>query len=245
MAARTQKLFLFSLFSLAVCAGAPVTRHEPLKFAGPFARINCGAFVQIIARFYTPGGYKLAGGTGTVIHRSGLVITAAHVVKDVTEAEYIEAVFWNVSCTDRKAYLVDARRVELSILRLSDEKDAALLQPIERENFPAFHPPRRGYKLEPKEAVWFFGECSLQSVGQVEKTDLRANKVDPVIQVDADVEFGDSGAPLLTMGGKYVGILITKLPNNQRGGNFVPMDDVAKALNLEEILKKVNREERP
>jgi S1-C subfamily serine protease len=184
-----------------------------------------GATVTITA---TGGGH----GSGFFIHRSGYLLTNAHVVGD---AKFV------------RIELLTGRAVLGEVLRTDKRRDVALVE-VEEGGFPALAVRRRPAVVS--EEVFAVGtpiDRALRSTvtrGVVSgfRTSERSGGLKE-IQADVDIQGGSSGGPLVDGSGNVVGITVAGIGVQQLSAGlnfFVPIVDALKFLNIELKKRKIS-----
>ncbi|WP_052487176.1 S1C family serine protease [Gordoniibacillus kamchatkensis] len=144
--------------------------------------------------------YSLAHGTGVIVKSDGVIVTNAHVVKDMTSIVVVTS--------DGKSY--PGRTTNLDA-----ESDLALVK-IDAANLPAATLAASG-DLKVGETVAAIGtpiSFALRNsvtVGIVSGIDRSVSSEYPLIQTDAAINPGNSGGALVNMRGEVVGINTMKL----------------------------------
>jgi S1-C subfamily serine protease len=163
-----------------------------------------------------PGGQEAHGlGTGVVVDASGSILTALHVVED---ASRIQLTFANGT---RAGATLEVSRAETDIAVLRPDQLPVGVAPATLGNPRAVRVGSEAYIVGNP-----FGLYDSMSVGVVSGLD-RSFKVpdsgrvlEGLIQVDAAVNPGNSGGPLLNRAGQVVGI-VTALVNPTGGEVFI------------------------
>jgi hypothetical protein len=138
-------------------------------------------------------------GTAFVVHPDGYLLTAAHVVKDATQVEVV---------IEDKSY--DARLVGVDV-----KSDLALLH-IKAKNLPALLLSNSN-AVQVGEEVRAFGFPLTSALGSSVKvtrgtvSGIETKDAQTVFQIDAAVNPGNSGGPLVTEKGEVIGVVNAKL----------------------------------
>lgn len=170
-------------------------------------------------------------GTAFCVSSSGLFVTNAHVVKTVADDEEVDLVLH--SGTEK------SRIVKAKIVRRDTESDLAVLQIVEKTDcqFLVLGDTKGLQETDQILAVGFpfgkalaleEGEFPSVSVNVGRVTSLRKTEGDlALIQIDAQVNPGNSGGPLLSESGKLIGIVQSGIQNS--GVHFaIPVDKLRK-----------------
>ncbi|ARN73732.1 S1C family serine protease [Oceanicoccus sagamiensis] len=168
-------------------------------------------------------------GSGIIIDKSGLVMTAAHVVENADQV---------------KISLADGREFSATIISASTMADVALIQINEPPDDLVFVKPWDSDQVKTGEQVFVIGspyglEHTL-TVGYLSGrriTDGEESLMDlEFLQTDAAVNQGNSGGPLFNKEGRLIGIV--SHIRTQSGGNeglgFAASINMAKSLMLDE-----------
>jgi S1-C subfamily serine protease len=141
-------------------------------------------------------------GTGVVIDEGGDILTALHVVNDSTT---IELIFADGS---KSTGQIAAKQPENDIAVIKPDKPPALLVPAVLGNPRAMHIGDEAYVVGNP-----FGLYSSMSAGVISGFDRSFQpigtdlKLQGLIQIDAAVNPGNSGGPLLNRAGQVIGII--------------------------------------
>lgn len=160
-----------------------------------------------------------ASGTGFVVSREGHVLTANHVVSSGG----------NVTIT-----LASGRSLTASVAAADPDADIALLEADLEAPVPVVELSTAGY---PGVGEWVvvlgnpFGAGLTASIGIVSSTESALGPSDArgLIQTDAAVNPGNSGGPVVDLGGRVVGIATSRISSGQGIGFALP---VARAVPL-------------
>ncbi|MFO0998195.1 MAG: serine protease [Alphaproteobacteria bacterium] len=171
---------------------------------------SAGAYVRVIVRGRGddgPGSKEMAGGivngaSGTIIARSGLIITAAHIAIDPK--------------LDAEIITLDGRAHKARILRVDPARELAVLQmqPFAGMQVAELADSARLAKGDPVFAVGTPGNRpGVVSLGRVVES-RRASRLeyngygfDDAIKLKIDVEPGNSGGPVFDRDGRVIGIV--------------------------------------
>jgi serine protease Do len=177
--------------------------------------------------FAFPGGDRTVEttsvGSGWVVHRSGYIVTNAHVVAQTAE---------------RKVVFSDGREFDAEIVGVDAENDLAVLKIVPDRALVEL-PLGRSDDLMVGETVIAIGnplglKHSVTS-GVISATDrtLEVDKHPPftgLIQTDASINPGNSGGPLLNILGELVGVNFAIRGDGQNIGFAIPVDRLATVL---------------
>lgn len=227
------KFFSFLLLSSLLASSAVV---EAIPLSKIFQRVN-PAVVEVLTSQHDysrvrPGEkvYGIGLGSGVVISKDGLVVTAAHVVQ---VADFVSVRFLN------------GRKVSAKILNSVVQADVALLQ---LENIPddlVVAKLGNSDKVSTGDEVFVvgapYGMNHTLTVGHISSRrrpkDFSGQMV-PIefLQTDASINKGNSGGPLFSMDGKVIGIVshILSLSGGFEGLGFAVSINTVKEL----LLKK-------
>ncbi|MFC0211293.1 trypsin-like peptidase domain-containing protein [Paenibacillus chartarius] len=176
--------------------------------------------------------FNLGHGTGVIMDRNGVIITNAHVVKDMKNLVVVTA--------DGKSYPGKATNID-------EESDLALVK-IEASNLPTATLAAAG-DIEVGETVAAIGtpiSFALRNsvtVGIVSGLDRSLSSRYQLIQTDAAINPGNSGGALVNMEGEVVGINTMKFTSYgvENLGFAIPMDTVRYVLDHFQKYGKVKR----
>lgn len=204
---------------------------------------------------------RVAGGTGFVIEPQGLALTNKHVVAD-TAADY------TALTKDGKEYDVEVISRDpvndLAVIQLHEKtEDKANRKTGEKKDFgakPKNLPTTRlgdSSKLKVGQKVFAIGNARgeyensvtagiISAIGrEIQASDLGGNMretLSGLIQTDAAINFGNSGGPLINLGGEVIGVN-TAVDTTATGIGFaIPVNQIKPAL---ESVQKFGRIVRP
>lgn len=172
-------------------------------------------------------------GTGVVVDPSGLVLTNFHVVAPLLGDPRRVGVGGPASTLTVR--FANGREVP-GVLVIGDrEQDIALLRlrPADSaETFPAAALGRSA-ELDVGESVFAVGtplglehSVSAGIVAALDRTHVLANRRLALIQLDASINFGNSGGPLFNLEGELVGITTAMVERAQGIGFAIPIDHI-------------------
>jgi S1-C subfamily serine protease len=223
-------------FLLAVLAQVLAIAPAP---ADPLSRVEVGklgksatAFVEVKANGRT------SSGSAFCVHSSGLFITNEHVVRPSGQPGIIRLIL--------DSGLTTQRVLTASIVRSDKESDLALLRVESRERLPALMLGSLDDLTELMELVAFgfpFGQAlSPQkqeypavsvNVGNVTSLRRKGNELHR-IQLDAALNPGNSGGPVLDRNGKVVGMVVSGV--RASGVNFaIPVNELTRFLSKPDL----------
>jgi S1-C subfamily serine protease len=157
-------------------------------------------------------------GTGFVSDREGRMLTAFHVIKDMNEIDVV---------------LANGKRVSVRVVGTAPQLDIALLQPNQPVDDLRPLPFCDSDSLQPGQKVIAIGNAlglhNTVTVGVVSGVGRRLSEVpteiqDAMIQIDAAVNPGNSGGPLLNSAGQVIGIVDANTPSGQNLGFAIPIN---------------------
>lgn len=138
-------------------------------------------------------------GSGFVALAGGIIITAAHVVKEAPRVDVITA---------------DGRRITAEVLRRDTTLDLAALRAADRNLPPiAWADPSAVALGEPVRVIGYPGNVGLAVTGGV----LASRTPSPpapreTLITDANADIGNSGGPLVTRCGEALGVVVERQP---------------------------------
>jgi 2-alkenal reductase len=186
-----------------------------------------------------PGKATLQEGSGFVVDKAGVIVTAAHVILSTPSAAVLPG-------PARAVYVQfdDGDRVKAEIVGWDPYDDVGVLKvaPLAHKLVPVPLGVSAGVKVgQPVAAIGSpFGAESSLSVGVVSGVDrtipslTSAYELFGAIQTDAPINQGNSGGPLFNAGGRVIGInaqIRSSLESGFEGVSFaVPIDSVKRSL---------------
>jgi serine protease Do len=181
-----------------------------------------GRSVAATVEVYTPTG----SGSGFIVHESGLVVTAQHVIEGQGRQSYRSVkvrLFPEQPCEQ----IVDG-----IVFRSHRALDIALIWLLVEGRLPtvAIGNPQ---KLHHAQTVYAIGApagmSSTVSKGIVSNPNCRYRKIQ-CIQTDAAIDHGNSGGPLITEAGEAVGVTVWGYGNYDAAKFAVPIDYFTKEI---------------
>lgn len=174
-----------------------------------------------------------ASGAGVVYDQDGaLLLTNHHVIEPVLRAR---ALFGAGPATQITARFADGRARRARIIAADPDEDVAILRldrELDDERFDAA-PVGRSSELRLGEQVFAIGspvgfEATVATgiVSALERTEVLANRQLPLIQLDAAINFGNSGGPLFNLEGELVGITTARSSRGEGIGFAIPIDRI-------------------
>jgi S1-C subfamily serine protease len=177
---------------------------------------------------------ELAGsvaGAGVVYDASGTLLTNYHVIAPILRASRV----LGDSGGALTVRFVDGRVRAAKILAADPDEDVAILGVVrerEQERFEAA-PLGHSSSLRLGEQVFsigspvgFEGTVATGIISAQNRTGVLANRQLPVLQLDAAINFGNSGGPLFNLAGEIVGITTARSSRGEGIGFAIPIDRV-------------------
>lgn len=174
-------------------------------------------------------------GSGVVYDAGGLVLTNYHVIEPMLQAQGFGGVTRVTSATARFA---DGRGRPAKVVAADPDEDIAILRlaPDHRggvaERFAAA-PVGESALLRLGEQVFAIGspvgfEATVATgiVSALDRTEILAKRQLPLIQLDAAINFGNSGGPLFNLRGELVGITTARSSRGEGIGFAIPIDRI-------------------
>jgi WD40 repeat protein len=145
-------------------------------------------------------------GTAFFVSSEGYAVTCAHVVKDATEVQLAIA----------------GKTFKASIIAVDEKNDVAVLK-VEASGQPTI-PIGLASKVEAGARVWVLGFPLASMLGDTVKvtsgtiSGVTVQGTQRIIQIDAAVNPGNSGGPLLNDGGEVIGVVNAKIVGAEVAG---------------------------
>jgi V8-like Glu-specific endopeptidase len=178
---------------------------------------NLEAQVAVVKKGKASTAYlKVSGGSGTAfcIHQSGLFLTNAHVVEEVSHSEKVTLIL-NSGESNQKA-------VKATVVRKSSEDDLALLKAdSENEKFNPLSIGNSNDSYETQEVFTFgfpLGSALASDEGSDPAISVTMGRINSLrkkegildmLQLDAVLTKGNSGGPILNTSGEVVGVVVS------------------------------------
>ncbi|GEM_PF-1489179 len=174
-------------------------------------------------------------GAGVVYDATGLVLTNYHVIESVLQAQ---ANFGQQRVSPAAARFPDGRVRAARVIAADPDEDIAILK-LEREQmgnederFTAA-PIGSSAALRLGEQVFAIGspvgfEATVATgiVSALDRTEILAKRQLALIQIDASINFGNSGGPLFSLRGELVGINTARSSRGEGIGFAIPIDRI-------------------
>ena len=238
--AATQPVFERVQFADIIAATQPaVVQITVVKSLGTVARLDGrgqgpggSAFEEFMRRFgarpFNGGpedgrrGKAEGVGSGFIIDPEGYIVTNNHVVSDATEI---------------KVTLHDGRELAATRVGNDEQTDLALLK-VEGENLPAIafgdsDRTRVGEWVVAIGSPFGFGGSVTAGIVSARGRDIRSGPYDDYLQIDAPINSGNSGGPIIDASGRVIGVNTAIYSPN--GGNIgigfaIPAVDAARVI---------------
>lgn len=172
-------------------------------------------------------------GAGVVYEDDGLVLTNYHVIEPILRALPVFGAESERPIV--RARFADGRERNAEVVAADADEDIAVLLLVREtadEHFAAA-PIGRSSALRLGEQAFAIGApVGLESsiavgiVSSLARTGILANRAQPVIQLDASINFGASGGPLFNLRGELVGITTARSSRGEGIGFAIPIDRV-------------------
>ncbi|MCL2154318.1 MAG: trypsin-like peptidase domain-containing protein [Leptospirales bacterium] len=172
---------------------------------------------------------QIAYGTGTIISKSGYVVTNYHVVKngDIFKAIYNDGTYYEFQLFKNGKYYVADYKTDIAVLKLNDS---------EKENFI---PLKLADSNILNEGEWVlaignpFGLKQSITAGIVSskgRDNIGFTDIEDFIQTDAPINPGNSGGPLINLKGEMVGMntAIRSVSGGYQGISFAIPSNIIK-----------------
>jgi hypothetical protein len=165
------------------------------------------------------GGTRQSSGSGFCVHESGLFLTNAHVVRDLAKGGSLRLILLPGEDGEQVfngEVLVMDEEVDLALVRI---KEQAKLTPLKLGNSDALVETQQVYTFGfPFGKMLSFEEKKFPAItitmGRVTALRKKAGKLE-IIQVDADLNPGNSGGPVLNEAGEIIGIVQAGVPETK------------------------------
>ncbi|PRQ07212.1 S1C family serine protease [Enhygromyxa salina] len=182
---------------------------------------------------------ELAGepsGSGVVYDTNGMLLTNYHVIEPVLGGRGGLLVLGDAAAA--KAISVrfgDGRVRSATVLAADPDEDVAILSLLRERDEEHFHAAPLGYSASLRlgeqvfaigSPVGFEGTIATGIISAVERTGVLGNRKLPVLQLDAAINFGNSGGPLFNLAGEIVGITTARSSRGEGIGFAIPIDHV-------------------
>jgi hypothetical protein len=160
----------------------------------------CSVLVAVLVLVAKLSFASLISGSGFIIQPDGFILTNYHVIKGSTAIVVV---------------VPGMKPVRAKVVAADGYKDLALLQ-VPLTNLPAL-PIASSHSVQVLDPVTVLGYPLAQALGvDVSASDGKVNAIreegsEPYFQVDANVNPGNSGGPLLNNRGEVVGIVVAKI----------------------------------
>lgn len=201
-------------------------RTEKLVRRGgtPFFGFSDPLFEQFFRELAPPRTYKTQSlGTGVIIDAQGLVLTNAHVIEKASKI-YV-------------ALTTGGRELEAELVGKDHQLDLAVLRILGAGPFPALKPARSDDLLVGETVIAIGNPLGLGhsiTTGVISSTRRRMstknNEFGLFIQMDALVNPGNSGGPLININGELIGINTAIIQQAQGIGFSIPIDTAKRVL---------------
>lgn len=209
-----------------------------------FVKRGLAASVKVVPANY--GSTKVSGqqiGSGVLISTSGYVVTANHILKG---SKYALVIVRQVGGIGLFSQYEDRGSVMMEVVRIDAATDLALLRPVEPDTFKVYVELGNASDLPTGARVWHFGRASLALAGPtyaIDPSEMRTSlkDIEGLTALATKAQQGDSGAGVVALDGKLVGILVGGAEGSLPGykastfGLFVPIDVVTEALQLDTL----------
>ncbi|MFV8756806.1 S1C family serine protease [Nannocystaceae bacterium ST9] len=172
-------------------------------------------------------------GAGVVYEDEGLVLTNYHVIEPILRARPVFGA--DAERAIVRARFADGRERNAEVVAADADEDIAVLRLVRESPSERFTvaPIGRSAALRLGEQAFAIGApVGLEStiavgiVSSLGRTGILANRQQPVIQLDASINFGASGGPLFNLRGELVGITTARSSRGEGIGFAIPIDRV-------------------
>jgi S1-C subfamily serine protease len=172
-------------------------------------------------------------GAGVVYDESGSLLTNYHVIEPVLHAAQV---LGDGSARESlTARFVDGRERAVRVIAADPDEDVAILSLIREREHEQFAAVALGRSAELRlgeqvfaigSPVGFEGTVATGIVSALQRTDVLSNRQLALIQLDAAINFGNSGGPLFNLAGELVGITTARSSRGENIGFAIPIDRV-------------------
>ena len=194
-------------------ANAEIAKVQASVNTQPTPLVDVIAAVEpTVVRITTSGG----SGSGVIISRTGYVLTAEHVVSNVSSASIM---------------LASGERYGSTIIARDKQRDLAILRIISnRTDFPEAVLGSSGSTRAGEEAIAVGYALGLEGRPTISKGIVSGFRVEDglnYIQTDAAINPGNSGGPLFNLKGQVIGINVSKFVSTsvEGVGLAIPIDE--------------------
>lgn len=182
---------------------------------------------------------ELAGkpsGSGVVYDASGTLLTNYHVIEPILGGRGGSLVLGDAAAVAAiSVRFVDGRVRSAKVLAADPDEDIAILSLVREREEERFDAAPLGYSASLRlgeqvfaigSPVGFEGTIATGIISAVERTGVLGNRQLPVVQLDAAINFGNSGGPLFNLAGEIVGITTARSSRGEGIGFAIPIDHV-------------------
>jgi S1-C subfamily serine protease len=182
---------------------------------------------------------ELAGkpsGSGVVYDTSGTLLTNYHVIEPILGGRGGQLVLGDAAAVAAiSVRFVDGRVRAAEVLAADPDEDVAILRLIRERKQEQFDAAPLGHSASLRlgeqvfaigSPVGFEGTIVTGVISAVERTGVLGNPQLPVVQLDAAINFGNSGGPLFNLAGEIVGITTARSSRGEGIGFAIPIDHV-------------------
>jgi S1-C subfamily serine protease len=175
-------------------------------------------------------------GSGVVYDASGTLLTNYHVIEPILGGRGGPLVLGDAAAVGAiTVRFVDGRVRAAKVLAADPDEDVAILSLVREREAERFDAAPLGYSASLRlgeqvfaigSPVGFEGTVATGIISAVERTGVLGNRQLPVIQLDAAINFGNSGGPLFNLAGEIVGITTARSSRGEGIGFAIPIDHV-------------------
>ncbi|WP_146662114.1 S1C family serine protease [Enhygromyxa salina] len=182
---------------------------------------------------------ELAGkpsGSGVVYDANGKLLTNYHVIERVLGGRGGQLVLGDAAAAKAiSVRFVDGRVRAATVLAADPDEDVAILSLLREREEERFDAAPLGYSASLRlgeqvfaigSPVGFEGTIATGIISAVERTGVLGNRTLPVVQLDAAINFGNSGGPLFNLAGEIVGITTARSSRGEGIGFAIPIDHI-------------------